>query len=151
MMKTLSHFEATMFCKVCSSEKPTGAFYKGVESRCKDCHKAAMKLRRLKDPYVQEYERLRAKTPDRKKRARAVTKKWREDHPEANRAQRAVSYALSTGKLTRMPCELCGTEAHVHAHHSDYSKPLFVKWLCARCHHRLHAIFPQLRGHEVPA
>lgn len=41
------------------------------------------------------------------------------------------------GKVLRMPCEVCGETEHIHAHHEDYSKPLEVKWLCAR-HHREH-------------
>ena len=49
-----------MLCRVCNSEKQPSDFYAGMASRCKDCHKAAMKLRRLTNPYVQEYDRLRS-------------------------------------------------------------------------------------------
>lgn len=138
-----------MFCKLCNNEKASGEFYASVGSRCKDCHRLAMKERSLTNPKVQEYDRKRAKTPARKAKTRAITSRWREKHPDAYRAQSAVGNALRDGKLKKLPCEVCGSKAHVHAHHSDYSKPLFVKWLCARCHLRLHALFPQLRGHEV--
>jgi hypothetical protein len=58
-----------------------------------------------------------------------------------------VGDVIRDGKLKRCPCTICGTTKHVHAHHKDYSKPLDVTWLCARCHHRLHSAFPELGGH----
>lgn len=48
-------------------------------------------------------------------------------------ARQAVFHALKTGKLTRQPCEGCGS-AEVTAHHEDYAKPLDVRWLCRQCH-----------------
>ncbi len=30
------------------------------------------------------------------------------------------------------------TNAKVHAHHHDYSKPLDVEWLCKDCHWQQH-------------
>lgn len=53
------------------------------------------------------------------------------------RARRAVHVALTTGALTRLPCEVCGS-ATVDAHHEDYSKPLDVRWLCRSHHLALH-------------
>lgn len=44
---------------------------------------------------------------------------------------------IAEGKLIRLPCEVCGTEDDVQAHHDDYYKPLDVRWLC-RKHHREH-------------
>jgi ribosomal protein S27AE len=66
-------------------------------------------------------------------------------NPAAYRAQNAVNNAVRDGKLKKEPCAICAA-SKVHAHHKDYSKPLEVVWLCARCHHRLHAIFPELEG-----
>lgn len=136
-----------MLCRACATEKTLGEFYSGVPSRCKDCHKAAMKIRRLTDPSVREYDRKRAKTPERKAAAREITIRWRAEHPIAYLAQTAIGNALRDGKILKQPCALCGTDRNVHAHHQDYSKPLDVKWLCAKCHHRVHATFPELGGH----
>ncbi len=47
------------------------------------------------------------------------------------------AYAIKTGKLVREPCEVCGAEK-TEGHHDDYSKPLAVRWLCKRCHGRVH-------------
>ncbi|TIX28948.1 MAG: hypothetical protein E5V35_00095 [Mesorhizobium sp.] len=70
---------------------------------------------------------------------------WREENPVAYRAQTAVSNAVRDGRLFKQPCEFCGDD-EVHAHHRDYTKPLEVVWLCPKCHHRLHALFPELEG-----
>lgn len=117
--------------------------------KCKECWKEQVKLRRLTEPSVRAYDRDRAKTPARKAHARRVTIRWRAEHPDAYRAQTAVGNALRDGKLLKKPCQVCGTDEDVHAHHDDYSKPLEVKWLCAKCHHRIHALFPQLSGHRA--
>lgn len=53
------------------------------------------------------------------------------------RAHSAVYRALKSGRLTRPDhCENCGAPCKPHAHHDDYSKPLDVRWLCAKCHRR---------------
>ena len=138
-----------MICKQCNADKAVSEFYRSNRASCKQCHCAQVRLRRLTDPKVRQYDRGRSKTPERRAKNRVIATRWREEHPEAYQAQTAVGNAVRDGKLKKLPCEVCGAEANVHAHHSDYSRPLDVKWLCARCHHRLHALFPQLRGHEV--
>jgi hypothetical protein len=44
-----------------------------------------------------------------------------------------VKDAIKFGKLTKGPCEVCG-DAKSQAHHTDYTRPLHVRWLC-RTHH----------------
>lgn len=56
-------------------------------------------------------------------------------YPEKDICRRKLAYAVKTGKIKRMACEICGTVEDVHGHHEDYSKPLLVQWLC-RKHHR---------------
>lgn len=136
---------AMRLCKICGTSKPPSGFYNSIVE-CKDCWRARVKLRRLTDPSVRAYDRARAKTPARAKKATAVTKSWRQRNPDAYRAHSAVNYAIRIGKLERGPCAICAETKHVHAHHRDYSKPLEVIWLCARCHHRLHALFPEFEG-----
>lgn len=55
-----------------------------------------------------------------------------------------VCNAIRAGKITRQPCENCGTTKRIHAHHEDYSKPFEINWLCFDCHMSHHGIF----GHE---
>ena len=138
-------------CRTCSNEKPSSEFYvslirkDGEVGQCKDCAKARVRARAQTNPGVQEYDRKRAKRPDRIERAREITKRWRAKNPAGYKANLAVSNALRSGKLDKLPCLFCGA-TDVHAHHRDYSKPLDVQWLCAKCHHRLHAAFPETEG-----
>lgn len=138
-------------CVDCQIEKTEGDYYLSPTGKpacvCKECHKARMKRRRLTNPAVQEYDRLRYQDPKRKQAGRENAKRWRESHPEAYRAHTAVGNALRDGRLKKEPCALCGAQERVQGHHKDYSKPLDVVWLCTQCHHRVHAAFPELGGH----
>ena len=129
-------------CRTCEEMKPISGFYVSNRTRCKDCVKARVKHRARTNPAVQEYDRRRAKTPERRAKAREVTRRWRAENPLRNKAHTAVAHALRNGTLAKEPCLFCG-EAEVHAHHRDYERPLDVTWLCPKCHHRLHAAFPE--------
>lgn len=52
--------------------------------------------------------------------------------PEKFKARRALKFAVDSGKLKREPC-FCGNPKS-EGHHSDYSKPLEVTWLCRKHH-----------------
>ena len=56
--------------------------------------------------------------------------------PEARKAWSLVAYHLKAGKLKKPDaCEVCGTkDKRLEASHSDYSRPLDVRWLCKSCH-----------------
>ena len=67
-------------------------------------------------------------------------------NPEALRRRRAgdrVRRAIADGRLVRpSTCSRCGGNfgPHaIHAHHPDYSWPLFVVFLCRPCHQGVHA------------
>lgn len=73
---------------------------------------------------------------------------------DKEKARRLVRTAIAQGKLIRPEvCEKCGKapgkaidgRPKIHAHHHDYSKPLDVEWLCARCH-RYETPFPEVVG-----
>lgn len=53
------------------------------------------------------------------------------------RARNRVRDLVWRGKMKKQPCEVCGC-AESQAHHSDYSKPLDVSWLCAKHHKGVH-------------
>lgn len=62
---------------------------------------------------------------------------WRRANPAKYLAHLAVQKALAAGTLTRLSCEVCGSDT-VDAHHDRYDRPLQVRWLCRRHHVRLH-------------
>jgi len=60
-------------------------------------------------------------------------------------AYSAVKNAIERNRLIRPEmCQRCGDKpsraidgrSKIHAHHHDYSKPLDVEWLCAKCHRK---------------
>lgn len=75
-------------------------------------------------------------------------KAWRARNPEKDAAHRAVESFVRQLKRRGLPkpdCECCGKSdaqsraAHAkghgtQAHHTDYSRPLDVTWLCPNCH-----------------
>lgn len=54
------------------------------------------------------------------------------------KAKDAVFHAKAAGRLVEQPCEICNSAYCIAAHHANYDRPLEVRWLCARCHRRLH-------------
>ena len=62
------------------------------------------------------------------------------------KAQNLLEQAIEKGIVTRKThCEKCGDtgtfkdgRTKIQAHHSDYTKPLQVDWLCQKCHHVWH-------------
>lgn len=104
------------------------------------------------EEYLNWYRKYREKNRDKLRNyLREYNKNWRkffgynneEKWKKNNRnkflmegiLQRAVNY----GRIERLPCEVCGNPKS-QGHHSDYSKPLEVIWLCALHHKKLHLI-----------
>jgi len=133
-------------CFKCGDEKPLSDFYRhkamkdGHLNKCKDCVKRDVRLHRRENDSVREYDRRRYREDLRRRQISGENSaKWKKRHPERYKAHYLVSNAIRDGRLVRGCCEGCGTAENVHAHHDDYSKPLDVRWLCAKCHHRHHA------------
>jgi len=62
----------------------------------------------------------------------------RNAHPERAACRQILKNAILAGKIRRPArCEGCGTRCFAEAHHSDYSKPFFVEWLCKKCHEQI--------------
>lgn len=80
---------------------------------CRACHAQYMRENRPKHSELSDEQRFKAN-------ARAY----------ANVYQRR-------GILKREPCCKCG-EPIAEKHHEDYAAPLFVVWMCRKCHMALH-------------
>lgn len=71
-------------------------------------------------------------------RGRPYSKRKKSSLTPQEIARRAAAKAIHAGNLTRQPCETCGKDGTTHAHHDDYNRVLDVRWLCSRCHFKIH-------------
>lgn len=90
----------------------------GHMGHCAECNKRRCRERYAKKP--EWYAKREDETPEFVKRAR-----------------RALSQAVRSGRLIRLPCTVC-MSGKAEGHHDDYSKPLEVVWLCKEHHRQRH-------------
>ena len=94
---------------------------------------------------------------------RASARRWKQEHPEqaqahsrkwtqrnrdrmrnALRANWLVKTEIRAGRMIRSTtCEVCGAAGLTEAAHSNYSRPLDVRWLCVTCHRKWDAASPK--------
>lgn len=157
-------------CKTCLITKPLTEFYKhsamadGHINHCKECkRKKQLEIRNNNLEYYQEYDRNRPNQEERTQKtiARGKTEEgkaiknkamsaYKDKYPIKYKATRAVGNAVRDNRLIKPTiCENCNTEKDkrlIHGHHSDYSKPLEVMWLCHKCHVEWHLHNKPLNG-----
>ena len=131
-------------CFKCKKTKPLGSFYyhtamaDGHLGKCKSCTKKDGKMR-WGDPEAREriraYDLERSKDPARKANVYLYNLNSKAKHPKKWKSRRKIGNAVRDGRLDRQPCESCQS-IKSEAHHTDYRKPLQVKWLCF-VHHRI--------------
>lgn len=84
------------------------------------------KERRKNDPNFHIGNRIRYKRYYEKNREKLLPQR---------RAHELVMFAVKLEIIKRPEkCEKCMKECKPHGHHTDYSKPLDVVWLCHSCH-----------------
>lgn len=154
-------------CFKCQEVKPLSDFYShpqmadGHLNKCIACVKSYIAERlkeKMKDPEWAEKEmerhrikqqRRREQGKDRKltpEKKREVARRHAEKYPEKHKARLMVQRAVRSGKLKKLPCEICHSPDS-EGHHDDYSKPLDVIWLCPKHHAERHVqLRKQLRA-----
>lgn len=144
-------------CIVCKQEKEISCFYKhpqmkdGHVNRCIDCAKENVRAARLRNAeHYRAYDKTRAMHPGRVAMRRryqhanpdVISRNkaaWQARNPLKREAHIIVGNALRDGLVVRPPCcELCRRSVEVQGHHEDYSAPLWLAWLCTRCHRLVH-------------
>lgn len=127
-------------CFKCGVVKPLGDFYThpkmkdGHLNKCKVCTQSDTREHYAQTRESQaQYERLRYYHPGRRQQISESQRKQRKNNPDKDKARVAVHRAILAGKIVKLPCEVCG-EINSQAHHTDYTKPLDVKWLCRKHH-----------------
>ncbi len=119
------------YCNECSRNKDCERRLKlGITSLICECGNEKSSVRKKRcDKCEKEITLIRGRISA--KKYRAGTNGYKD------KVRNLTFYAMSTGILVPLPCEVCSTTVDVEAHHDDYFKPLDVRWLC-RKHHREH-------------
>jgi len=135
----------TKKCFKCCLTKPISEFYRhpemsdGYLNKCKECTKTdAIRTRNNNLEYYRKYDRERYKKNGVRKRSVS----YKLLNPEKIKARDIINNAIRDGKLARPKvCSICGAlGVSIYAHHSDYSKPLEVVWVCKSCHWKIHRL-----------
>lgn len=94
--------------------------YNGHSYRCRDCNTA--KVRRY------------LKTKNGKEKTYSAINRYHRNNLEKVKARYKARYYNKPPEK----CSECDFKGVVDGHHSDYSKPLEVVWLCRQCHANAH-------------
>lgn len=139
-------------CFKCNTSKPLDQFYKhpmmadGHLNKCIQCTKRdsnSHRNRKLQDPQwvIRERQRCRKKMADRRLSGKEkdyggkYSVAWNHRNKHKRKAQRMAYYAVKKGDIIKPDaCNRCGKIGLVEMHHADYTHPLAVEWLCAKCH-----------------
>lgn len=123
----------------------------GLSAKCRSCQSAYDKARAMSPHRVAARAAYAAtdagiaaiskakKKYNRGEKKKQATARWQQENSVKRAAHIIVGSSLKSGVLTKAPCVSCGSEKS-QAHHEDYSKPLLVVWLCAKCHRARHDI-----------
>ena len=122
---------------------------------CVDCLSARSKERRQIIPLTREQkdainERLRKKrseivrvlNPDQEETRLQyhLASLAKEQYVIKHRVRALTRAYIKSGRLIKLPCEICKTVENVEAHHDDYTKPMSIRWLCRKHHREYHKI-----------
>jgi len=67
--------------------------------------------------------------------------KYQRNNLEKSNAHSKLYYAIKTKKINKPEeCSICRSTGVLDGHHTDYSKPLEVIWVCRKCHTKIHII-----------
>ena len=134
-------------CFKCGEDKCFSQFYKhpkmgdGLLGKCKECTKKDSNDRfkeKLLDPQWAINERKRQREKEERRRNDGKVKKSIALKKCCQKpANRILSYAIKSGKVIPLPCEVC-EKIKSQGHHENYSMPLDVVWLCTRHHNDRH-------------
>jgi hypothetical protein len=133
-------------CRDCGVvPSPLPSRWKRYDYHCNDCHAAYRRPRAYKGgkaspAWWAEYRKAYYADPRNKARIAANMRRYARNpllRPKME-ARWILRRAVAAGLVAKTNCERCGA-VKVEGHHTNYSKPLDVTWLCSRCHRREHA------------
>lgn len=146
-------------CTKCNVEKDTKHFYKqskglyGCTGECKECRKERTRNYKKRFPdkvaikdriYSQKLKSKYGQSHSRRSHIRLAERSIIGFERYAEKKMQTLAacllnYAIRI-KLVDKPstCTLCKKKKDIQGHHTDYSKPLQVIWVCVECHSKFH-------------
>lgn len=147
-------------CFKCGKTAQLSEFYRhpmmrdGHLGKCKTCTKSDVATRRdvlKQDPewiqkererHREKFHRLHRQWNINKKARDKAAKRWAQKNKHKKAASQKVNRAVYSGLMNKpgrcQDCHRMVGKKRIQGHHSDYSKPLSVEWLCRACHGRRH-------------
>ena len=138
-------------CKWCSEIKPEEQFVKRKASDpyseqnircCKACNTEKNRQRYRDNNDVREKQLVaNAKWRlEHKDRQRELEAQFNQRTPRNQKARNKVRHMVRRGYWTKQPCEVCGRDDYVEAHHDSYAEAHWttVRWLCKQHHEQWH-------------
>ncbi len=130
-------------CKQCGKVKPIEEFHiakvqKGKIVRPRLCAvcKTKKDAKRLRDERKQKPVLIRER--DKVYRQKSTYKR-----NQSSKLRDAVRQDIIKRPIK---CSICNRKVPIDGHHDDYSKPLKVRWLCKRCHKKIHKLIATCKG-----
>lgn len=121
--------------------------------RCKRCHNSRGRAWWKETGYGEKYYKENKQELAKKKKEAMKSQEARDkqsirykrywDNPKndvKNKARAVISTGVAKGDIVKPEaCEFCGSlNEPLEAHHYDYTKPLYVSWICKTCHGAWH-------------
>lgn len=104
------------YCPKCKKNKDVKEFRR-YTSCCNKCRN--------------KYERNRLK--------KGIGYYFTEEYKRKEKARRKTKQLIKKGEITKQNyCSLCDSKKNIEVHHTNYSKPSKITWLCKECHCDLH-------------
>jgi hypothetical protein len=107
--------------------------------------------REEKREHNRKRELRRRATPERRKKdnkRKSLKRKYYLLSPENKKkvnCRSRTNRAIKKGTMLKEPCEICGTDVQIEAHHSDYNDWRNVNWLCKMHHVAYHVEVERLK------
>lgn len=145
-------------CTKCGETKTLSQFHKSPKTpsgrcaACKECRNTAGRDYTKRNLHIR-----RAWRKANARKIAASARKWYEKNSHKRAAHRKLRRAVLAGVVSRGRCETCGARK-VEGHHTNYARPLDVRWFCKPCHEDFHrklelrqfAATRRLRRHDRP-
>lgn len=136
-------------CCTCKETKEEYQFYKhkqsadGLKYQCKKCHNLcsyASQDKKTRTDRNREWMRKSKYCTRQEVRDKELSRSRVKNKSVEMKARALANRAVELGFLVRpLLCPKCNrSDLKLHAHHTDYSKPLDVEWMCSQCHGNEH-------------